>query len=324
MAPFSAEFTTHETTGHQVVRLSCSPGDPSQCTQAAFMPGMGCNLFGFSVGGTEYLCGFEAGGGSLLGTPVLYPTPNRVRDGKLDFEGKTFRFEPNNGPNFIHGLVRDQPWSAETPVIADDHVAVRTHIAMEPGTPMFDVFPICSALSLTYTLRAGGLRLDFGVHNTDAESRLGFGLAIHPYFRIIGPRESVRLQVPAKGWMEAVELLPTGRILDLADGPADLREPVSLAELDLDDVYWGIESRTPQVIYYDYLAKKVTLRAADLFTHSVVYTPQGRPFFCVENQTCSTDAHNLHARGLTKEAHLTILEPGAMTTAWVDISVSDL
>jgi aldose 1-epimerase len=32
--------------------------------------------------------------------------------------------------------------------------------------------------------------------------------------------------------------------------------------------------------------------------------------FCIENQTCSTDAHNLHARGFTREAHLLVLAPG--------------
>ncbi|GAG43851.1 unnamed protein product, partial [marine sediment metagenome] len=61
---------------------------------------------------------------------------------------------------------------------------------------------------------------------------------------------------------------------------------------------------------------------SDLFTHSVVYTQQ-TGHFCLENQTCSTDAHNLHARGLRKEAHLTILRPGESLTAWIEIVVND-
>jgi len=45
-------------------------------------------------------------------------------------------------------------------------------------------------------------------------------------------------------------------------------------------------------------------------TSLIIYSPAGDDFVCVENQTCSGDAHNLHARGLRGEAHLLILEPG--------------
>jgi aldose 1-epimerase len=55
---------------------------------------------------------------------------------------------------------------------------------------------------------------------------------------------------------------------------------------------------------------RLTLGASPDFTHVVVYTPAARPFFCIENQTCSTDAHNLHARGFVRQAHLSIVEPG--------------
>jgi len=123
--------------------------------------------------------------------------------------------------------------------------------------------------------------------------------------------------------MEAEDLLPTGRLFDLEEGSADMRNPTPLSALDLDDVFWGLEPSQPQNIYYDDIGKKVTLTASEFFTHSVIYTPPSQPFFCIENQSCSTDAHNLYARGLTEESHLTILDPGESLSAWVDISVSD-
>jgi aldose 1-epimerase len=123
--------------------------------------------------------------------------------------------------------------------------------------------------------------------------------------------------------MEAIDLLPTGRLLDLEAGPADLRTPTSLQGLDLDDVFWGLEPDRPQVIYYDEIGKKITLRASEFFTHSVIYTPPEQPFFCIENQSCSTDAHNLYAQGKREAAQLTVLEPGESLSAWVEIEVSD-
>jgi aldose 1-epimerase len=48
------------------------------------------------------------------------------------------------------------------------------------------------------------------------------------------------------------------------------------------------------------------------FTHLVHYTPRGERFFCLENQTCSTDVHNLHAKGFTEAAGLKTVAPRAV------------
>ena len=325
MTDFAFGFFQNPQTGWRVVRLSCPGPDPRKGgTVAQFVPELGSNLFSFQVDGIEYLSGLAEfqGRQRLLGTPILYPTPNRVRDSQFTFAGRTFRFEPNDGPNFLHGLVRETPWACDEGIVTEESVSVSTRIRFEPGTEIHRWFPIRNTLELTYTLKPGVIRFDFSIRNDDEKHLLPFGLAIHPWFRVIGERGGVRLQVPAQKWMEAVDLLPTGELIDLEYGPADLRQPTPLEGLHLDDVFWGLVPDKPQVIYYDSIRKRVTLRASDLFTHSVVYTQQ-TAHFCVENQTCSTDAHNLHARGLRKEAHLTILRPGESLTAWIEIAVSD-
>ena len=325
MTECAFRFDQHSVTGWRVARLSCRGAAPArEQTVAQFIPELGSNLFGFQVGGIEYLSGLGQSQGKpkLFGTPILYPTPNRVRNSQFTFAGRTFEFEPNDGANFLHGLVREMPWDCDEGIVTEESVSVATRIRFEPGTEMYGRFPIRNTLELTYSLKPRAIRFDFTVRNEDDKQLLPFGLAIHPYFRVIGRRGDVRLQVPAQKWMEAVDLLPTDRLIDLEDGPADLREPTSLANLDLDDVFWGLTSSKPQVIYYDSIGKKVTLTASDFFTHSVVYTRE-KPHFCVENQSCSTDAHNLYARGLQKEAHLSILQPGESLTAWIEIAVSD-
>ncbi len=67
------------------------------------------------------------------------------------------------------------------------------------------------------------------------------------------------------------------------------------------------------VIEYRKQAIKLRILASEEFTHLVIYTPppeEDAPFFCLENQTCSTDAINLHKRGLQEMAHLLELHPG--------------
>jgi aldose 1-epimerase len=311
--------------GWHVVQMEYQSEDGAKQSVLSFSPDQGCNLFRLQVEERDYLYGLgeHQGEDILLGTPILYPTPNRVRDAQFTFEGQTYTFESNDGPNFIHGLVRNVPWTDKEPVATKDGISASAQICFQPGKEVYRLFPIHNTLELTYELRANGLRAEFSVRNESEDKWLPFGLAIHPYFRIIGPRESMRILSPAQKWMEAVDLLPTGQLLDLDQGPADLRTPTSLQGLDLDDVFWGLEPNKPQVIYYDEIDKKITLRASELFTHSVIYTPPGQPFFCIENQSCSTDAHNLYAQGKREAAHLTILEPGESLNAWIEIEVEE-
>ncbi len=326
MGKFGYSYVEIPEKNWRVVELICRGDDyESKKAVAAVTADEGSNLYGFSVDGVEYLYGFGSTGNEskLFGTPVLFPTPNRVRDARFEFAGRTFAFPANNGPNFIHGLVRNIRWEHDEPVVNDAGVSLRTKIAMIPESGIFELFPIRNSLDVTYTLAGNSVRLDFTIRNDDPERDLPFGLAIHPFFPIHGSRGDVRIQVPARKWMEAENLLPSGKLVDLDEGPADLREPVVLSELDLDDVFWGMEEDKPSVIYYDSIGKRLTLKASSFFTHCVVYTPPGAPYFCIENQSCSTDAHNLHAKGLKEAAHLTILKPGESISAWVEMTVSD-
>jgi aldose 1-epimerase len=54
----------------------------------------------------------------------------------------------------------------------------------------------------------------------------------------------------------------------------------------------------------------VDLETTADFSHAVLYCPKGEDFFCLENQTCSTDAHNLFDRGFARESGLKTVTPG--------------
>lgn len=325
MLRFSHLAETIPNTDWEAIRLVCHADNPADNTEIAFAPAQGSNLFSFAVGGTEYMFGVGALGGQtrILGSPILYPTPNRVRDSTFTFDGHVFRFEPNDGTRFLHGLVRSAPWTVGEPVVDTKGISVETQICFAPGAPWYELFPIANTLSLVYRVEPRKVRMDFTVRNEDAQRRLPFGLAVHPFFAIHGPRESITIEVPATHWMQAEDLMPTGRLVSMAKGPADIRLPTSLAKLNLDDVFYGLERARPQVVRYGSLGKQLTLFADDFFTHSVVFTPPDRPFFCIENQSCSTDAHNLYAKGFPETAHLTILEPGESVSASITFVVTD-
>jgi aldose 1-epimerase len=286
--------------------------DPRRPLEARVAPHAGANLYWLSAGGEQLLeqpPSLAELATSPAGMPIMYPTPNRVRDSAFVFDGQRYYFEPNSGPNFIHGLVRRRPWQLGDPVAGSTRAEVAAWIDWDELQPDFACFPVVHRLTVKYTLRAGRLTIAFRVANR-GRGRLPFGFGVHPWFRVPGGREGVLVRVPAPMRMEAEDKLPTGRTLPVDDTPFDLRRPTALSELDLDDVYLGLGPRTVSWFEWRDRGLRVSLRASAIFTHLVVYTPPGRPVFCIENQTCSTDAHNLHARGLRRQAHLLVVGPG--------------
>ena len=320
MVTRASSWETHPVGGWPVRVLSCRQNGHE--TTVRFVPSMGCNVIGFQVDGQEYLAACEPDG-RILGTPVLYPTPNRVRNATFTFDDQVYRFEPNDGPHFIHGLVRHVAWELDAPQETTDGLAISANVRVAPGTDAWDVFPIRNTLSLRLEVTPGRLQMTFDINNDDPDQRLPFGLAIHPYFRILGERGDVTIHIPARRWMEAEALLPTGRLLPPSACSADPTEPITLENLDLDDVFWGMRASQPATVVYGALGTRITLEADDWFTHAVVYTPPDRPYLCVENQSCSTDAHNLAAKGFERAAHLTVLEPGASHQATVAMQVGN-
>jgi aldose 1-epimerase len=320
MAPQpTAETTTDAASGLAVVVLRA--GD----VVARIAPAQGGQLFSLAFRGEELLVQPDAldklaqGRG---GTPVLFPMPNRVRDARFTFEGKTFAFEPNMGPNFIHGLVRRSAFVAAPPRATATTAEVALSLDWDDRQPEFARFPLPHRLVVSYVVRAGGVRIAYAVENR-GRSRLPFGFGLHPWFRA-PDRAQTFLRVPAPYHMEATDKLPSGKLDPVAGTPFDLGQLRAIEGLDLDDVYFGVTPARAPVIELRDRNVRVTLRPSPAFTHVVVFTPPGQPFFCVENQTSSTDAHNLWANGARRASHLQIVEPGATARGFVDWKVEPL
>ncbi|NOZ56160.1 MAG: aldose 1-epimerase [Calditrichaeota bacterium] len=316
---FLARVVEDPATGWHIVTLAYHADDPSEAVEVKICPEGGSNMFSFKYGGVELLRqpdSLRQLQGRGYGTLILYPTPNRVRNAQFVWEGRTYRFKPNWHEHFIHGLVLDKAWSYEAPVVTDTAATVRTWIDFAPGTPQYKWFPWQSRLSLTFTLTPRGLRITYEVSNRDKRT-LPYGFATHPYFNLLGKRDSTLIWVPAKALMKAVGLLPTGKLEPLDGTPYDVRKPTPLSQLDLDDVFWGMTPEEPMGWEARDRGIRMVLPASRDFTHAVVYTPPTKPLFCMENQTCSTDAHNLYVKGFVKESHLLIVQPGQKKSGWV-------
>ncbi|HEX8068985.1 MAG TPA: aldose 1-epimerase [Pyrinomonadaceae bacterium] len=241
------------------------------------------------------------------GIPLLFPFPNRVRDGRFTFAGQTYEVNPPR-----HGFVRDKPWRVVASGAAAEAGAWVScdFDAREYPEQILAQFPFPFRLTVTYRLAGGALTMETVAENLGGAS-MPAGFGIHPYFR---KPERGTLTVPAGKRWELAESLPTGRLLDAA-GAYDLRRPRAVGELQLDDIYTEVAADADgltRCMLTDEEAGRETVVEFDRrqFPHVVVYTPPApRKAVCVEPNTCPTDAFNLQARGV--ESDVLVIEPGA-------------
>ena len=292
--------------------------------EAWIVPSHGSNLVRFTVAGRAVI-DFDP---ALLarhdytGTPVLYPTPNRVRDGVFRWKGRDYRQLKGGTLVVEHGLAHSEPWQCGEPVIETDGVRLETWLDFRPGAAVFEAFPFPHRLGLEFRVGARGLTVTYTIRN-QGESELPFGFGLHPYFQKLAGEEGTFVCLPADSVMEATaDLLPTGRLVPVEGTPYDLRRPMAVGNLDLDHVFTGILAGEHARIEYRRLGLTVRLEATPDFSHLVLYTPRGEGFFCLENQTCSTDAHNLYDRGFARESGLKTVPPGQTRQGSVSYSLT--
>ncbi len=196
------------------------------------------------VGGgvREYTCGGEH---ILDGYPVdamcrraagqvLSPWPNRIRDGRYDWDGAQHQLpiEDVARHHALHGLVRWEVWDRvdHTP----DSVTTARAIQPRPG------YPYAIAMSTRWSVSpAGGLRADHVATNI-GPTAAPFGLGAHPYVLLSGAGDTLR--VPAGRRLTVDDrLIPTGE--EPVDGTSfDLRDPRPVGEAAWDTTF-GVTER---------------------------------------------------------------------------------
>jgi aldose 1-epimerase len=306
--------------------------------RAEVWPALGFNCFHWSAvrGGTalDLLYAdpalFANGRPTRSGIPVLFPFPNRIRDGRFTWEGQDYQL-PLNDPaakNAIHGFACRRPWR----VLDHDGDGASAWVTAAfrgslDAPDCRDLWPADYEIRLTVRLGLGSLRLEAEVTNPDRVP-LPFGLGYHPYFRlpfVPGERaEECLVEVPARSYWVLEESLPTGA-REPVDAARDLNRPRRYAELQLDDVLTDLPAGPASAGLREralvQAAPGATLRllASADFREMVVFTPPHRQAFAAEPYTCATDALNLQQRGI--DAGLRVLPPGASWSGVVEMRV---
>ncbi len=254
------------------------------------------------------------------GHPVLFPFPNRLRDGRFTFGGRTFQLPLNEstGKHAIHGFTPRNPWRVVGTDAGQDHASITGRFRLSRDLPSArGLWPADFILTVTYRLTPTVLRVEAVVENPDA-GPLPFGLGYHPYFRIPAApgasADEMVLSAAAGALWEAEGGIPTGRKLPV---PAefDFRTPRAVGPTVLDTLLGELAApeRRSGLVQVATLGHKsapgrLSVWVEPSFRELVLFTPPHRKAVAIEPYTCTSDAPNLAARGV--DSGWRVLPPG--------------
>ena len=219
----------------------------------------------------------------------LVPYSNRIANGQLTFDGRTYALARNFGdhPHSIHGVGWQRPWRVAahdnaSALLAFDHDGSEATAWPWPfrATQSF----VLTTADATATLAA---RITIANTGTDA---FPFGLGFHPFF----PRtKATELGFDADAvWETDATQLPTSKIA--IPGKWRFDPPRAADSVALDNVFTGWRGEATLVDPTRGVA--TTIRADTAASFLVVYVPPARDFLAVEPVTHMTDAFNRAAR----------------------------
>lgn len=312
------DYKKFDRKGLEIVSLYYVDEENNDKKEIWISPGHGMNLCRYKTNGFT-IVDFDPDEvrESFSGSPLLYPTPNRVSGGIIGYRGKQYPQVKSGKPVTINGLVYNEPFHDVEVTKTFDDISISGHIDFKENNHLYQSFPFRHRLTITYTLNKSGVRFSYTIESNEKEESIPFGIALQPFFSKIDGDSGTVIKAPfAYTYKTTEDLMPTGELLP-AEGETDLTDYRSVGTLNLDTVFTGKINNEPASIIYSRTGLKVTLECSDDFTHMVIYTPSGKPYFCVENQTCATNAHNLYEQGRKQLSGLKFVEPNSQVTGFV-------
>lgn len=233
----------------------------------------------------------------------LVPFSNRIAWGRFMAGGREVVLAPNfpggGHPHTIHGFGWLAPWA-----VAEVGEARATlsydHAAGE--------WPWDFTARQDVVLDDGGMSLTLTLTNRGTEP-MPAGLGIHPYF----PRDgrTVYHGLHRGEWRNTDDCLPV--TLEERAGAVDWWQGAPVGSRVVDTAYTGRQG--PLTLSWPDRDLVVTMRPSDNLGVTVVYTPPGEDYVCVEPVSHSTDAVN---RDVAGETGLVWLAPGDTMQARVE------
>ncbi len=266
----------------------------------ALRPDLGGAIAGLWKGGLPLLRSTEPGAlasSRLAGCYPLAPYSNRLGYRRFRWLGQDYTTAPNfdDNPHSLHGVAWQRAWEVSSASATEAELHYR-------HAPDAD-WPFAFDLRQRLVLGADALEMHLALTNLAPQPQ-PVGLGWHPYF---AKRSHSRLHIELTDrWESDASGLPTRRVPQPGiDG--------DVAHLAFDHCFegWRGAARIRD--------EKFSLRLSSSLPYLVVFTPETRPYYCVEPVSHVSNAIHMS----DPAAHgLRTLESGATFDAWMKLDIA--
>lgn len=233
---------------------------------------------------------------------LLLPFPNRLRDGKYQFEGKTYQFPINNPDtqNNLHGFDDFYNMSIKNVDLNEDYASVSLFSSYQGQNSSY---PFPFNFTITYTL-SGYNELECTIHIFNPNNyNIPIGVGWHPYFKLDSKVDDLELKMPDSKLVKVCErMLPTGKLKAFET----FVESKKIGNTSLDNCFIlnnKIASAEIQLTSSRLKTQITYWQEADKFPYYQIFTPPHRNAIAIEPMTCNVD-------GFNNKDGLLILSPG--------------
>ncbi|GAB5398850.1 MAG: aldose 1-epimerase family protein [Aureisphaera sp.] len=232
---------------------------------------------------------------AFYASSILFPFPNRLKDGKFSHEGHRYDLPMNevSHANAIHGCVSNRTFTVSE--VSD------TSISLEYEHTLNTDFPFAFSLQVGYKFSLKGMSVTFRATNLDPKS-FPFGLGWHPYFNLKDDTESILFFKSNTTYVTDAKMIPKEaqdvsiQSLPLKDALLDTAFHLDHPEVILKTKEYQLKMQTPG---FDFLQ---------------LFIPEDRKSIAIEPMTCVANAFN---NGIGKM----ILKPETSNECTVELSL---
>ena len=231
----------------------------------------------FTVDGVDVLrpmagADIASGKGNNAALYPLVPFSNRIRDGRLVFEGEQFQLV-RNWPGVGHPMHGDG-WAHAWELVRSDGVSAGITYLHE-GAAETGGWPFRYRARQSYRLDDDRLTIRISLENLE-DRPVPAGIGLHPFFvRDADTQLTCRTRAV---WRTDAEVLPVERTAVPADWDFSAGRRVN--SVTLDNCFDGWDGRA--AIVWPRHRLRLDVEATVPFRHLVIYVPPGQSSFCVE------------------------------------------
>jgi aldose 1-epimerase len=226
-------------------------------------------------------------GTKMYKSRILFPYPNRIKQGLYIFEGKMYKFETDNEDNSLHGFCENAKFN----ILSQDTKKTKASLTISYALDgKHTAYPFEISLTVVYELSKKGLSIWTEIKNIGTKTAPA-GLGWHPYFKTGSKIDELQLWFPAHHNLPVDEqMIPTGKKSEgFAFAGFETLEEIFLDngyKLDAEIKYSTLKIKDP--------LKDITINIVlqNGYDYLQVFTPSHRNSIAIEPQTCAADAFN--------------------------------